>query len=61
MGVLPKILGGDVPHGSQNLTLFQTKIYDFPHPFSDHLKRPLIALSNPMTFRRGLFSFSILF
>ena len=41
----------------KTLTLFQTKIYDFPY----HLQRPLIALSNPMTFCRGLFSFSICF
>ena len=45
----------------KSLTLFQTKIYYFPEPFSDHLKRSLIALSNPATFRRGLFSFSICF
>ena len=35
-----------VPRGG----LFQTKIYDFSiYPFSDHLKWPLITLSNPMT------------
>ena len=57
-GVLPNILGGSV---SKTLTLFQTEIYDFPYPFSDQLKQPLIASSNPMTFHRGLFSFSICF
>ena len=43
------------------LTLFQTKSSrpGFPYPFSDHLKRLLIALSKPMNFCRGLFSFSI--
>ena len=37
----------------KTLTLFQTKIYAFPYPFSDRLKA--------MTFRRSLFSFSIYF
>ena len=44
---LPKILGGGVPHSSQNLTSISHQIYDFPDPFPDHLKRPLIALFSP--------------
>ena len=34
-GILPKLLGGGVPHDPQTLTLFQTKIYYFSDPFSD--------------------------
>ena len=52
---LPKLLCESVA----TLALFQTKIYYFPDPFSDHLKWPLIA--NPMTFRRGLLPFPICF
>ena len=43
----------------KTLTLFQTKIYYFPDPFSDLLNWPLIALCNPMTRHFFLFSFSI--
>ena len=33
--VLKTFLGGGVPPGPETLTLFQTKIYDFPYPISD--------------------------
>ena len=45
-GVLPEKLGGGVQHISWNLTLFQTKICDFPYPISDLIKN-LISYFRP--------------
>ena len=50
--LLAKILGGDVPHGSQNPDPISDQNILFAKPLLDHLKWPLIALSNPITFRR---------
>ena len=45
-GVLPEKLGGGVRHISLNLTLFQTKISDFPYHISDLFKN-LISYFRP--------------
>ena len=45
-GVLPEKLGGGVRHISWNLTLFQTKISDFPYHISDLFKN-LISYFRP--------------
>ena len=45
-GVLPEKLGGGVQHISWNLSLFQTKICDFPYPISDLIKN-LISCFRP--------------
>ena len=56
MGVLSKIFGRVCLMVLLNLKLLRRKLHDLPNPFPDHLKRPLIKFSNPMTFRPGLFS-----
>ena len=48
-------------YGSQTPETISDQNILFSIPYSDHLKRPLLALSNPMTFRLGLFSFSTFF